>query len=186
MAHQQQQNFAAPIFTPADLSAQAQQAVASRGNPASFNLEDIFGDVAFTPNGETVFLDETGQQQQQQQQPDLLRSGEGAHVAPLASRPTLDGNFAPIPQGGGLYTTQLYDPSKQALQMGAAAPGVKPTAPVPFRAPVQKVNHLQFATASKKRKATPVGRPSDRKMSEQQKIERRYVDLCNICSLFPC
>ena len=53
-----QPNVNAPLFTSKDLSATAQAAVAQRGTPATLNLDDIFGDVVFTPDGDTVFKSE--------------------------------------------------------------------------------------------------------------------------------
>lgn len=154
-------NVAPPLFTSADLSVNTQAAVASRGNPATLNLDDIFGDVAFTPDGDTVFLSE-------QKEEDLLNSGEGANVANYASRPDAAGHFSAVPQGGGLYTTQLGETGKPSLAMGSAGGGVKSSKAVPFRHTPQASHHLQYA--HKKKKSS--GR-SDRKMSEQQKVERR-------------
>ena len=160
----------ASMFGGGDLSAQAQAALASRG---TLNLDDIFGDVMFTPEGETVFLGEKDNDE-------LLNSGE-QEVATVASRPTQDGHFQPVPQGGGLYTTQLQDNTKPSLSMGAAAPNVQPTAPVPFQQAPQQAHHLQYAAPKKKRASstTSTGGRSDRKMSEQQKVERRYVSYIN-------
>jgi hypothetical protein len=53
--------------------------------------------------------------------------------------------------------------------MGLAADNVTKTAPVPFKQAPQAQHHLQYA-APKKKKSTSTG---DRKMSEQQKVERR-------------
>jgi len=109
----------------------------------------------FTPDGDTVFLSE--------QQDDLLNSGEGEKVATQASKASADGRYQPVPQGGGLYTTQLADGTKPSLQMGAA--GAAPaTAPVPFHKNPQAQHQLQYAVPKKKEK-----------MSDQQKSERRYV-----------
>jgi hypothetical protein len=126
------------------------------------NLDDIFGDVMFTPDGDTVFLSE-------QQEGELLNSGEGANVATMASRAGKDGKFEKVQKGGGLYTTDLVDPSKAALTMGASADGVQPTAAAPYKRTPQAEHHLQYA-APKKKKGS---RSSDRKMSEAQKVERR-------------
>eukprot|EP00977_Amphora_coffeiformis_P029866 scaffold43153_cov176-Amphora_coffeaeformis.AAC.1 len=110
-----------------------------------------------------------------EQQGNITNSGEGNQFANVASRPTQNGNFAPVPQGGGLYTTQLADASKMASAMGKAGEA-QATASVPFKQAPQASHHLQYATAtassSKKRKAVE-SRPGDRKMSEQQKVERR-------------
>jgi hypothetical protein len=177
---QQQQNPQPPLYTSKDLSAAAQAALAQRGNPSTLNLDDIFGDVVFTPDGDTMFKSEV-------QDGSMTASGEGSEVAPVASRPTSSGAYAPVSQGGGLYTTHLSDPSKMASAMGKAGDGVPTTAPVPFQKTPQAMHHLQFAAPSsgssgnpKKRKAgdsSSSSRPGDRKMSEQQKVERRYVRL---------
>mmetsp|Transcript_19429 Transcript_19429/g.27340 ORF Transcript_19429/g.27340 Transcript_19429/m.27340 type:complete len:605 (-) Transcript_19429:533-2347(-) len=47
-----------PQFVPAPLSSQAQMAVSTKGSPATLNLDDIFGDCFFTPEGDAVFLSE--------------------------------------------------------------------------------------------------------------------------------
>lgn len=178
----------APLFTTSkDLSASTQAAIAQRGTPATLNLDDIFGDVVFTPDGDTVFRSETE---------GLLPSGEGGSVSATASRPTAPGSthFAPVPQGGGLYTTALAEAGKMALAMGKATDAPQTTAPVPFTQTPQQQHHLQYAAAvmaptttaaaggaagnTKKRKSmgeTSSSRSGDRKMSEQQKVERRYV-----------
>jgi hypothetical protein len=144
------------------LSESTQAAVASRGTPATMNLDDIFGDVMFTPDGDTVFLSE-------QQEGELLNSGEGANVATGASK---DGKYERVQNGGGLYTTDLVDPSKAALTMGVSADGVRATAAVPYKKTPQAQHHLQYA-APKKKKSSSSSRTSDRKMSESQKVERR-------------
>jgi hypothetical protein len=144
------------MFT--DMSASTQRAVSQRGTPSTLNLDDIFGDVMFTPDGDTVFMSEEA---------DALASGE-AQITTMATK--IQGNHAiPVQKGGGLYTTQLYDPNKPSLVMGAAAPGVKSTQAVPFKKAPQERHHLQYAMPKKKSSS----RSSDRKMSEQQKSERR-------------
>jgi len=150
-----------PLFSSGGLSSSAAAAVASRGTPATLNLDDIFGDVAFTPDGETVFLSEESKNDE------LLNSGEGENVATCASRPNADGTFSAVPQAGGLYTTNLYDPSKPSLTMGSAEAAVKPTEVVPFKQAPQASHHLQYAAPKKKKSR------GDRKMNEQHKNERR-------------
>ena len=145
------------MFT-SDLSATTQAAVAQRGTPSTLNLDDIFGDVMFTPDGDTVFLSE---------EQDALGSGE-QQVTTQATK--IQGEQAvPVPRGGGLYTTQLHDSSKKARTMGTVVPGLKTTAAVPFKEAPQQRHHIQYATTSKKKSS----RSSERKMSEQQKNERR-------------
>ena len=163
-------NVPPPMFRPASgMSRAAQEAVAQRGTPATLNLDDIFGDVVFTPDGDTVFLSEQGGKDD-----GLLNSGEGEQVAMGASRPGEDGTFKPVPQGGGLYTTHLMEHGHVASQMGNAADGVQATPSVPFKRTPQQKHHLQYAAPkSKKKTEGSSGRSSDRKMSEQQKVERR-------------
>jgi hypothetical protein len=145
------------MFSAADLSHGAQAAVAQRGNPSTLNLDDIFGDVMFTPDGDTVFLSD---------EQEALASGE-KEVSTMASKQEGD-KYIQVKHGGGLYTTQLNQREKPALQMGSTAAGVQPTAAVPYRKAPQERHHVQYAT---KKKSS--SRSSDRKMSEQQKVERR-------------
>ena len=146
-----------PVFTASDLSATTQAAVAQRGTPATLNLDDIFGDVMFTPDGDTVFLSE---------EQEALPSGE-KQLTTMASK-NQGGQFVQVQKGGGLYTTQLNQREKPALVMGSRASGVKEANAVPFRKAPQERHHLQYAMPKKKS-----SRSSDRKMSEQQKVERR-------------
>lgn len=145
------------MFT-SDLSATTQAAVAQRGTPSTLNLDDIFGDVMFTPDGDTVFLSE---------EQDALGSGE--HQVTTQAIKIQGEQAVPVPRGGGLYTTQLHDSSKKARTMGTVVPGLKTTAAVPFKEAPQQRHHIQYATTSKKKSS----RSSERKMSEQQKNERR-------------
>jgi len=162
--NRQQQQAQAPMFT-TNLSATTQAAVAQRGTPSTLNLDDIFGDVMFTPDGDTVFLSE---------EQDALASGE-QQVTTQASKITSHGDqqqqqAIPVQRGGGYYTTQLHDSTKSARTMGTMVPGVtKTTAAVPFKEAPQQRHHLQYASMSKKKSS----RSSERKMSEQQKNERR-------------
>merc|ERR1719413_31594 len=163
-ANQQQPQAQAPLFT-TNLSATTQAAVAQRGTPSTLNLDDIFGDVMFTPDGDTVFLSE---------EQDALASGE-QQVTTQASKIVTHGDqqqqqAIPIQRGGGYYTTQLHDSSKPARTMGAMVPGVtKPTTAVPYKEAPQQRHHIQYASMTKKKSS----RSSERKMSEQQKNERR-------------
>jgi PAS domain S-box-containing protein len=145
------------------MSAQAAAAVAQRGIPATLNLEDIFGDVMFTPDGETVFLSE-----QQDASANMMHSGEGNNVHIIAAKQQGD-QYVPVPAGGGLVTTNLSDPSKPALVMGPAATMVIPTTQaVPFKKTPQESHHLQFAAPKRKRSTR-----GHAKMSDPQKTERR-------------
>jgi len=182
----------APMFATnvPNLSASATQAVAQRGTPATLNLDDIFGDVFFTPDGDTVFM---GEQQEDQT---VLPSGEKDNVAPVASRPQGQA-YVPVPQAGGLPTTNLDKPGERALSMGPSGQAA-PMPSVPFQQPPQQSHHMQFAmpnapmppqpqkTRSRSMTSTSSTRSSERKMSEQQKVERRYVVVspCDIFILF--
>jgi hypothetical protein len=155
-----------PLFAPGSGQMNTGMSMGRSTAAAVLNLDDIFGDVMFTPDGDTVFLSE-------QSNDDLLNSGEGNQVATMASKPDASGNFRPTAAAGGLYTTQLHEGDKPALTMGAAAPDVPKMAPVPFKTAPQAGHHLQYAAPKKKR--TAAEKSADRKMSEQQKVERRYV-----------
>lgn len=147
-----------PMFSTSHLSHGTQAAVAQRGNPSTLNLDDIFGDVMFTPDGDTVFLSE---------EQEALASGE-KETTTMASKAQGD-HFVQVNKGGGLYTTQLHEREKPALTMGSAASDVQSTPSVPFKKSPQERHHVQYATKKKS------SRSGDRKMSEQQKVERRYV-----------
>jgi len=161
------------MFAPTEpgMSNAAVAAVAQRGTPATLNLDDIFGDVLFTPDGDTVFLSDL----QGEDASGVMASGEGDNVATVASRVGADGNTVAVAKAGGIQTTNLDQNGKPALVMGAA--GGAQAAAVPFKQAPQQRHHLQYATpemmnAMKKRKAAG-SKTADRKMSEQQKVERR-------------
>eukprot|EP00546_Thalassionema_frauenfeldii_P007107 CAMPEP_0178926342 /NCGR_PEP_ID=MMETSP0786-20121207/18477_1 /TAXON_ID=186022 /ORGANISM="Thalassionema frauenfeldii, Strain CCMP 1798" /LENGTH=387 /DNA_ID=CAMNT_0020601449 /DNA_START=63 /DNA_END=1226 /DNA_ORIENTATION=- len=160
----------APVFAPTEpgLSSETIAAVAQRGTPATLNLDDIFGDVLFTPEGDTVFMNEI-----QGASGEIVNSGEGEKVANVASRVIESGQAVPVPKAGGIQTTQLDQSGKPALVMAA---GQAPIPAAPYKHVPQQRHHLQFATpdvmnAMKKRKGG--SKSADRKMSEQQKVERR-------------
>jgi len=125
----------APTFSAAPLSSQAQHALSTRGTPATLNLDDIFGDCFFTPEGDTVFLSEQQPQANESVASTLTPSAAGGGstvaagfgeamniqisgettVANVASRPVMvdDGSgqqqqqYVPVAQGGGISTTGL-------------------------------------------------------------------------------
>jgi hypothetical protein len=140
-----------------ELSSGAQAAVSQRGNPSTLNLDDIFGDVMFTPDGDTVFLSE---------EQEAMASGE-KELTTMASKTSDGEKFVPVSRGGGLYTTQLHEREKPALTMGTAADDVQATASVPYKKAPHERHHVQYATKKSS------SRSGDRKMSEQQKVERR-------------
>jgi hypothetical protein len=147
-----------PFFASARAPELSQAAVAKKRN--ALNLDDIFGDVVFTPDGDTIFLSEQAKEEE-----GILNSGE-TEFSTMASKATADGKYAPVQQGGGLYTTQLAEGEKLALAMGAAAPGVQQTEAVPFRAPPQLQHHLQYAAPKSKKKG-------DRSSKADPKVDRR-------------
>lgn len=145
------------MFT-SEMTASTQAAVAQRGTPATLNLDDIFGDVMFTPDGDTVFLSE---------EQEALGSGE-KEVTTMASKMQGD-QYVQVQKGGGLYTTQLTEREKPALVMGAAGSAPESES-VPFQKTPQQRHHLQYAMSKKKSSSRS---SQDRKMSDQQKVERR-------------
>lgn len=156
------------------LSAATAQALQAGKGAVSFNLDEIFGDCFFTPDGETVFLSAEEQYQQ------LVPSNE-CQPTPIASR--LDpstGAYVPVHIAGGIATTHLDQPGAQASVMGPAEQQqvvLQPKTPI-AAAPS---HHMGFVTTAgrfldstgKKRRH----RPGERKMSDQQKVERRYVSV---------
>lgn len=157
------QNIRPPQFIAAGvpgLSASASSAVQTRGTPSTLNLDDIFGDCFFTPEGEAIFLSENPQLQQQVQQQQqlnqqqaqqqqqlgqgtLLASGENA-PSQTASRPAPGTGYAPVPQAGGISTTGLHRPKTAATVMGNPSGNAAPPA-VPFAQAPQRAHHLQYA-----------------------------------------
>lgn len=153
------------------MSATTTAAVQARGTPSTLNLDDIFGDCFFTPEGEAIFLSENPQlqqqvqqqqqlnqqvQQQQQQLPQgaLLSSGE-ATPSQNASRPVGGAGYTPVPQAGGIVTTGLHKPKAAVTVMGNASGNAAPPA-VPFAQAPQRPHHLQYAYV----KAGGTGTPS--------------------------
>lgn len=161
----QDANIRPPQFIAAGvpgLSVSTSAAVQARGTPSTLNLDDIFGDCFFTPEGEAIFLSENPQLQQQVQQQQhvnqqqqqnhqqhqlaqgaLLASGEAA-PSQNASRPSGAVGYAPVPQGGGIVTTGLHKPKSVATAMGSATGNAAPPA-VPFAQAPQRPHHLQYA-----------------------------------------
>lgn len=130
---------------------------------AALNLDDIFNDVMFTPDGDTVFLSE-------EKDADMMNSGEGGEVKIVASKVGSDGAYHGVSQGGGLDTTNLADPSKESLTMGEAAVKVVPTKQaVPFKEAPQKKNQLEYAAPKKKKKGDKKKSKEDAKKSRVRK-----------------
>lgn len=180
----------------APLSQHSQHAVSTRGTPGTLNLDDIFGDCFFTPEGDTVFLSDQNQNEPQGSGDDTTQilsvqpSGENV-VSSSASRPITTHptsgttQFVPVPYAGGISTTGL-DRSNNAIKattMGAAPQASEgqqvnginqETKLMPMAAPPQQRHHLQYAMVNTtNRKKTTSGSTRDRRMSDQQKSERR-------------
>lgn len=158
----QNPNIRPPQFVAANMPGMSGAAAAqTRGAPSTLNLDDIFGDCLFTPEGETIFLSENPQiqqqvqqqqqlQQQQQQlqnqlqynQAGILPSGEAVPTQG-ASRYTNAG-YTPVPQAGGITTTGLHKAGASATVMGANQQQQAPSQ-VPFAQAPQRPHHLQYA-----------------------------------------
>lgn len=182
MQQQNAQSIVAPTFL-APLSQQTQQAVISRGTPSTLNLDDIFGDCFFTPEGDQIFLSETQGGNaviNSNAAVNVQTSGE-AVVSANASRPIgtaapgVPQQYAPVPYAGGIATTGLNNTGPtRASTMGPALSNAAEQKIMPMTAPPQQRHHLQYAMvdASARRKAV-ASSSRDRKMSDQQKSERR-------------
>jgi len=175
-------NIQAPLFLP-PLSSQADQA--TRGL-VSLNLDEIFGDCFFTPDGDTVFLSEAAD-------PDAIMPSGESHPAPVASRPipSQQETFVPYSQGGGITTTGLHNPNAPATVMGRPAETSVNAANISAQymvQPPQQRHHLQFATPAypvpKRKNMSLSAAARERRMSDQQKSERRYDFNLMIC--FAC
>jgi hypothetical protein len=182
----QNPNIRPPQFVPANMPGST--GAVQRGTPSTLNLDDIFGDCFFTPEGEAIFLSENPQLQQQVQQQQLqqqqmqqnfnqggiLPSGEAVPTQG-ASRYT-NGGFAPVPQAGGITTTGLHQPKAPATVM-ANLPrgGVTHQQQVPFAQAPQRPHHLQYAyvQAGEQGQAAPQGAAVKRGKATQEKSADR-------------
>jgi|AntRauTorckE5430_2_1112549.scaffolds.fasta_scaffold13743_1 hypothetical protein len=163
-----------------------QHAVQTRGTPSTLNLDDIFGDCFFTPEGDQIFLSENHNDDDDDDDDNIQTSGE-AVISTHASRPIAnDGgsqqqSYIPVAAGGGINTTGLNGLNGRATTMGLAQNnnGSGPNI-IPMQQPPQQRHHMQYAMVSTGRRKVPVPQSSsrDRKMSDQQKSERRYVNYC--------
>ena len=168
------------------LSAAAQAALESR---PQINLDDIFGDCFFTPDGEAVFLNDSSESVRST----ALPSSETTQSV-VASKPTQS-------QNGEMAAVSVNAPPLGKTQTGSTLRGEgfiaanDPQATTNVRAkimssapPAQQMHHMKFISRvpapvdDKKRKmgvgvsnVNPMGRSNERKMSEQQKVERRCV-----------
>lgn len=168
-------NIQHPTFV-APLSQQSLHAVQTRGNPSTLNLDDIFGDCFFTPEGDQIFLSEN--------EVPIQPSGETV-VSTNASKPVINNGteqYIPVTNAGGIETTGLNQTGLvRSTTMGPAnSNGRQEQKIVPMVAPPQQRHHLQYALVNtddgKKGTTSSVGSSvsgRDRKMSDQQKSERR-------------
>lgn len=176
---QNAQNIVPPTFI-APLSQQTQHAVNSRGTPSTLNLDDIFGDCFFTPEGDQIFLSENqvAGTNNQSAPVDIQTSGETV-VSNNASKPVgvaapgVAQQFAPVPYAGGIATTGLSNTGPtRASTMGPAMVNTEQKI-MPMAAPPQQRHHLQYAMVDTTRRKVSSTSSRDRKMSDQQKSERR-------------
>jgi preprotein translocase subunit SecD len=174
-------HIVAPTFL-APLSQPTQQAVSTRGTPSTLNLDDIFGDCFFTPEGDQIFLSESQNDTEQTTNTamdvNVQTSGE-AVVSTNASKPVIAASgaqqYVPVPYAGGIATTGLNNTGPtRASTMGPAPSNGPEQKIVPMAAPPQQRHHLQYALVDTARRKSPAT-SRDRKMSDQQKSERRYV-----------
>lgn len=132
-----------PLFAPAGGSSKSKKSSSSKKKNLALpalNIDDVFGEVAFTPDGEVEVKDA-----------EVKTSGEGRNVATMASRDTGDGKFQAVQRGGGLFTTQLHQGDKPSLAMGSAD-GAEGTEAVPYRKAPQAEHQLEYAATKKDRK----------------------------------
>lgn len=191
-----------PVFSTTGappMSASTAAAVSAKGTPATLNLDELFSDYFFTAEGEMVFPSEHPENVRQ----NIISSHEvqaSTYASrPVATAPgtavpqpteNTTNTYAPVPYAGGISTTGLHQPHTKTTAMGPAAPitnNLTPN-PVPFQQTPQQRHHLPFATtnitappqqpqslpqtASTSKKKTG-STNSERKMSDQQKSERR-------------
>ena len=82
--------------------------------------------------------------------------------------------YVPVPYAGGIATTGLTDSAQQRSSTMGPAEGAGEAKFMPMAAPPQQKHHLQYALVNtNRRKAPAVTTSRDRKMSDQQKSERR-------------
>lgn len=126
---------------------------------AALNLDDIFSDVMFTPEGDTVFLSE---------ERDALKSGEDGEFKIVCTK-----NGRPVAAGGGLDTTNLADPSKESLTMGTASVTSIPTSQaIPWKEPPQKKNQLEYAASKKKKKGD---KKKSKEEAKKSRIRKKFL-----------
>ena len=178
-----------PVFSTGGappMSASTAAAVSAKGTPATLNLDELFSDYYFTADGDMIFPSEEPESAQQ----NIISSNE-TQPSLIASRPAaaaVNNGFVQVPYAGGINTTGLHQSHGKTTAMGpiaapvTAAPSAMNPNPVPFQQPPQQKHHLPFATTNTptqkpqqrsqttKRKPGPSG---ERKMSAQQKSERR-------------
>jgi len=172
------------------LSSTAQLALEAR---PQINLDDIFGDCFFTPEGETVFLNETSE---------TVRESALPSSEPSTCTTTIASKVDPVK--GSLVPVPVNAPPLGVTQTGSTLRGEGFTSPSNSSAtttaranmiatksqPQQQMHHMNFISrvsdSDKKRKMVGGGglvnvnvgniggaRPGNQKMSDQQRSERR-------------
>jgi len=172
------------------LSSTAQLALEAR---PQINLDDIFGDCFFTPEGETVFLNETSE---------TVRDSALPSSEPSTCTTTIASKVDPVK--GSLVPVPVNAPPLGVTQTGSTLRGEGFTSPSNSSAtttaranmiatksqPQQQMHHMNFISrvsdSDKKRKMVGGGglvnvnvgniggaRPGNQKMSDQQRSERR-------------
>jgi len=172
------------------LSSIAQLALEAR---PQINLDDIFGDCFFTPEGETVFLNETSE---------TVRESALPSSEPSTCTTTIASKVDPVK--GSLVPVPVNAPPLGVTQTGSTLRGEGFTSPSNSSAtttaranmiatksqPQQQMHHMNFISrvsdSDKKRKMVGGGglvnvnvgniggaRPGNQKMSDQQRSERR-------------
>lgn len=165
-----------PFFAPAHEVAKPSTAPKTVGRSGpQLNLDDIFGDVVFTPDGDTVFLSE-------QNDDEILNSGE-TEVTTMASKPSADGQYSQVQKAGGLYTTDLHDGNKLALTMGTLAEDTPQVEAVPFKHAPQLGHHLQYAAPKKKSKDRS-GKSDDKSKTDRRERNREHAKRSRIRKKF--
>jgi PAS domain S-box-containing protein len=159
-----------PLFAPAG-GTSGKSSSKSRSSKKSknlalpaLNIDDVFGEIAFTPDGELEVKDELE-----------IKSGEGRAVKTMASKVTNDGEFCAVAAGGGLYTTQLHQGDKPSLAMGAADGAAPSTSSVPYRKAPQADHQLEYAAPKKDKKKSSKDKDKSEKDAKRSKIRKKFL-----------
>lgn len=158
------------------LSAAAQAALESR---PQINLDDIFGDCFFTPEGETVFLNDTSESER-----NTVPSVEQQPTSIASKLDPSKGNFVPVPVNAPPLGNTTTGSTLKGIGFTPSGGSVSQQPPrIPAAQPMHHMNFVSRVDDKKRTISSGVitslggssGRMNERKMSEQQKVERRYV-----------